>query len=497
MADISAHLTQSILHQAKHAQRGWASLSPRQRAAFVFRASDYILDNTQRLVQIIHEENGKPRVEALSHELISALGAIKWVCTRGPKLLKPKPISMSVLKHKKSTIHYIPYGVIGIIAPWNFPLSIPFGEVVTALIAGNAVILKPSEILPRIGRMIKDIVDAMNLPAGVFQLVEGGPEVGKALVASVTDKIIFTGSSRVGQQVMHACVDQFKPYSMELGGKDAMVVFEDADIDAATSAALWGSMANAGQACSSVERIYVHRTIAKPFKEMFLKKIGSLRLAHGDGYNTDQGKITLPKQKDVYDRHLTDAREHGNILMGGKFSEDRTQIIPTVVMGDKSLLVAQEESFGAMVYLDEFQTRQEAIDKANNNPYGLLASVWSRNRTYAQSVAKELTVGSVLINEVLYTHGLFETPWGGRKASGWGHVHGELGLMEMVYPLHIHADRFGFLMKPIWWFPYSKKQYEFLLGFGGFAYGRRLAHKLKGLLRMVRDINFLWKEPRT
>jgi acyl-CoA reductase-like NAD-dependent aldehyde dehydrogenase len=491
----SPEFVQEAVQKSKQAQPHWAALSPKVRARYLLKAKDYIFDHQDHIVDVLQKDNGKPKVEAFSHDILSVLHALTWTCKNAPRRLKPKSIPMMLMKHKKSTIYYIPYGVVGIISPWNFPFAIPMGEVITALIAGNSVILKPSEVTPKVATVIQEVLSAMELPKDVFQMVEGGPDVGKALVSAHTDKIIFTGSSKTGQAVMHACVDQFKPYCMELGGKDAMVVMDDADLDGATSAALWGSMANAGQVCASVERLYVHETNYDAFEKLFLKKVNSLRVDDSTGM-ADIGRITYEHQKQTYDRHLKNAHEKGQVLAGGTLSTDRSQMVPTVVTGKEDLLCAQEETFGPLVYLQKFKTEEEVINKVNASDYGLLASVWSGSSEKANRVSKQLDVGTVIINDVLYTNAMTETPWGGRKASGFGHVHGDQGLMEMVYPLHIHEDRFGFLMKPFWWFPYGENQYRFLEGFSLLAYGKGIKRKWKGLMGLIKNLSYLWKEPR-
>ncbi|RYZ78388.1 MAG: aldehyde dehydrogenase family protein, partial [Proteobacteria bacterium] len=299
----------------------------------------------------------------------------------------------------------------------------------------------------------------------LVQTIIGDGKIGSELIQQKPDKIFFTGSVATGRKILSAAAHHLTPVNLELGGKDAMIVCEDADLDLATSGALWGGYSNAGQICASVERILVHASIRKEFVETLKNKIRRLNQGDPSQPNIDVGAITMEKQKEIYSAQLTDAERRGlKFETGGKFSSDRRFLEPTLVTGDEieSSEIYQEETFGPVIALTTFETDNEAIEKSNLSPYGLLGSVFSQNLKRAEAIAQRLEVGTVTINEVVYTAGLPETPWGGRKDSGYGKKHSAEGLLEFVHVKHIHAPRSTALQfKSLWWFPYGKKQAAF------------------------------------
>jgi acyl-CoA reductase-like NAD-dependent aldehyde dehydrogenase len=370
-----------------------------------------------------------------------------------------------------------------------------------ALVAGNAVVFKPSEVTPLIGLKIQEICNEAGLPPYLLQTLIGDGALGAAIIQNRPGKIFFTGSVPTGKKVMSAASEHLIPVNLELGGKDAMIVLPDADIDFATSAALWGAFSNSGQVCASTERILVHERIAESFMAELKNKAQTLRASPSAAGNNDLGAITFEKQKATYDRHIAEARsKNARFIVGGEFSSDRRFLQPTIVTGEniESMAIYKEETFGPVVAISTFKTISEAVNKANDSPYGLLASVITRNLRLGEEVARQLEVGTVTINEVTYTAGLGETPWGGIKESGIGRSHSDVGLYEFVNIRHIHKPRFRLaVFKSMWWFPYTDLQYKtfrLLLE----LYRRNWGDKLKALPHfLISLIEFIKGDPRT
>lgn len=481
-----------IIEKAKLAQKKWSELTPKQRANILKPMQFKLLNEMDSFAKRISTETGKPVFEAIAMEVIPVIGLINTYCKRAPKLLKDKPLKLEWAIHRKSYLHYSPVGVVAVIAPWNFPFTIPFGEVFMALLAGNAVILKPSEITPVTGLLIRDLLKNTNIPENLFQLVVGDGTRGSALVSSKgINKVCFTGSVATGKKVMAAAAENLTPVVLELGGKDPMIVMPDADLDFATAAALWGSYCNSGQACASTERIIVHESIHDQFVELFTKKTKLLTFS-SKNISGDIGAITFEKQKEVYRSQLAELSTHNSkIFTGGIFNKDQTQLSPAIITNPTSAggsyplegsQIYNEETFGPLVAITKFSTVEEAIEKANKSKYGLLASIISADIPLAKKMAEKIEAGSVLINEVLYTHGLSETPWGGVKESGIGVVHSDEGLLEFAHAKHIQVPRwFSRFLKAPWWFPYTENQNKTFHLFASFLYGKNILVKLINL----------------
>lgn len=446
-----------IFKKARDAQSRWGALPVKNRARILIQIREAILNQADPLIDLIVKENGKPRFEAISNELLPAVELVTFYAKVSNRALKDRSISMGLMKHRKSYLNYWPLGVVVIISPWNYPFSIPFGEIIMALVAGNAVIFKPSEYTPFVGLKIQEVCENAGLPLEVLQTVIGDGKLGAALIQQKPNKIFFTGSVATGRRIAVAAAEHLLPVNLELGGKDPMIILPDVDLDFASSAALWGSFSNSGQACASTERLLVHESIAEPFLAKFKEKAAML------GEN-ELGTITMEKQKETYTQQIDEARAKGALfLTGGEFSPDRRKLRPTIVTGSQieSLGIYREETFGAAVAVTTFKSVAEAVQKANDSRYGLCASIITRNLSLGEEVAKQLETGTVMINEVTYTHGLAETPWGGLKESGTGRTHSEQGLYEFVNVRHIHRARARFLVfKSLWWFPYTSFQFS-------------------------------------
>jgi len=447
----------TLFAQARQAQREWSKLPVKIRASKLLDARECLLDQRDALTRLITAENGKPPFEAFSAEVFASADLLTYYAKHSHRILRPKSLPLSLFKYRRSRLEYAPVGVAAVISPWNYPFLLPMGEIAPLLVAGNAVIFKPSEVTPLIGLEIQKIFDQAEFPKHLLQTVIGDGQLGQALIEQKPDKIFFTGSVATGKKVMTQAAGHLIPVNLELGGKDALIVLEDADLDYASSAVLWGSFANSGQVCASTERLLVHESVAAEFKRLIAAK--AARLTPGD-----LGAITFEKQKLVYTDHIAEARASGaEIVFGGEFNSDRTRLAPTLVTGPKieSLKVYTEETFGPVVAMTTFKSDEEAITKANDSRYGLLAAIITGNVARARSIASRLEVGTITINEVLYTAGMAETPWGGIKESGIGRSHGEFGLLEGVHVRHIHEPRFqGLWFKSPWWYPYTPIQLE-------------------------------------
>lgn len=450
-----------VFERAKQAQGLWSKLTVKKRAQKILHLREVLARKVDELANTIHEENGKPIIEAMICEILPALELLTYYASIAPKQLKDHtiPLRNPAMRYRKSSLNYWPLGTVAVISPWNYPFFLAFGDVAVAVLTGNAVVFKPSEHTSWVGKKIQELFDEAGFPTNLVQTVYGEGDLGTAIIDQKPAKIFFTGSVRTGKAIMKQASENLIPVTLELGGKDAMIVLPDADLDFATSAALWGGYTNSGQACASTERLIVHESIAKEFIQLLTEKLSHL------SSDADLGVATMDKQKLVYEDHLKDAREHGDVFYsGGIMSADRTRMLPTLVGGpeiEKSKIY-NEETFGPVIAITTFKSIQEAILKANQSSYGLLASVITSNLSLGEEVARELEVGSVMINEALFSAGLPETPWGGVKESGFGRKHSLQGLFEFVNIRHINQPRFSFLtFKSFWWFPYTEKQREF------------------------------------
>ena len=491
---------EEVFVKSRSAQLLWASLPVRARARHLMQLRETLLNQIDEITDLISAENGKPKFEALVNDLLLPVDLLTFLIRKGPGLLSDQPLPLFLMRHRKSYLNYWPLGVVAVIAAWNFPFSLPFADIVMALLAGNSVVFKPSEVTPQIGQKIQELCDAAGLPAYLVQTVLGDGELGAAIINHRPAKIFFTGSASVGKKVLAAASEHLIPVNLELGGKDPMIVLADADLDHTTSAALWGSFFNAGQACASVERILVHESIAEKFTQQLQTKSATLKQSNGSTAFFDLGPITRPGQSLVYEQQLKQAEMQGAKIIGGGLSQDRKHFNPTFVLGDhlEKLAVYRDETFGPIVTITKFKSVAEAIEKANDSDYGLNASVFTRNISLGEQIARQLEAGTVLINEVAYTHAVAETPWSGVKQSGLGRTHSERGLLEFVHTRHIQKPISKHLQfKSLWWFPYSEFQYLTIRHLFD-IYRKSWVDKLKAVALVLWSLTqFLKREKRT
>ncbi|MDQ6662425.1 MAG: aldehyde dehydrogenase family protein [Chloroflexota bacterium] len=467
------------VQRARAAQPAWAALSFKERASYLYSFRNAMLERSDVIAKLISQEVGKPQVEGLTTEIMGAADIINYYAKNAEKMLADEPIPLHLLKHRKSYLHYAPMGVIGIISPWNFPFVLALSEVATALMAGNTVVLKPSEFTPQCGQIIGDIFATVGLPPNVFQVIHGDGKTGAALVKSGVDKICFTGGGPTAKRIMAAAAENLTPVVFELGGKDPMIVCADANVERAAQAAVWGAFANCGQVCASVERVYVHKNIAEPFVKRTLELTKKLRVGMAAaGEDVDVGSMIHDRQVQISEKQVDDAIAKGaTVLTGGKRPAklEGPFYEPTILTNvDHSMEVMNEETFGPLLPIMVVEDDEEAIRFANDSIFGLDAYVFSKDDAHADRVARRIEAGNVMINDVIASYSAPETPWGGVKQSGIGRIHGgAMGLKEFCQVRHVMGERIHLPMKrELWWYPYRKSQiglYKrvFKLLFGG------------------------------
>src|SRR5262252_9324404 len=438
---------------------------------------------------------GKPFVEALLTEVLVVLDATRFLLENAYSILRDDrlPHGNFALKAKIGRVLREPYGVIGIISPWNYPFSTPATETLSALIAGNAVVLKPSELTPLIAFELFSLLREAGAPENAFQVLAGDGTTGAALVKSSIDKLIFTGSVATGRKIAQVAAERLLPVVVELGGKDPMLVLDDADLDVASSAAVWGAFMNAGQTCISIERCYVHESMYATFVDACAEKTRKLRIGNGMEPATEVGPMISEPQVRIVESHIEDARARGaRVVTGGERLRELgpTFFAPTVLADvDQGMRVMREETFGPVLPIAAFRDDGEAIRLANDSDYGLGASVWTRDRARGESVARQIQVGTVMVNDALSCFSISEAPHGGVKASGIGRMHGRWGLEEMVRVKYLDSDLMP-RTKKIWWFGYGAAFSEEMRSFVDLIFARTLREKLKASVRSARA---LWR----
>lgn len=459
-ADVAAAVS-----RARAAQRDWAALSIKERAQRVRAFRDEIVKRTEEVIDLIVKEGGKTRQEALGMELLVVVDLADYFAKRAEKILGPRPIPLHLLKTKKSYLHYAPRGVVGIISPWNFPFSIPMGETIMALLAGNAVVLKPSEITPLIALKAKELFDASGLPRELFQVVPGRGSTGAALVSTGVDQIVFTGSVATGRKVAAACGERLIPCILEMGGKAPAIVCADADLDRTANALVWGAFANSGQVCASVERVYAHEAVHDELVQKIRERTEGLRQGDPAATDVDVGAMTWDQQLRIVEDRVAQALTAGaRIVTGGKRRRAAGMYYEPTVLVDcrQDMDVVRKEIFGPVMPILRVKNDEESIRLANDSHLGLCAYVFSKDRAKARRIAERIEAGTVMINDVLFTFGAPETPWGGVKQSAIGFTHSDDGLRELCQVRHVNIDRIA-PRREIWWYPYSEKSYRFML----------------------------------
>jgi acyl-CoA reductase-like NAD-dependent aldehyde dehydrogenase len=452
---------QSVVDDVASVQPFWAQLPLAGRARYMKRAQQAVLDQIDDLARLLAREQGKPVNEAYIMELIPTVDALGWIADAGQQILADEriPQTQAFTKLKKSVFSYEPLGVVGVIAPWNYPWSIPFGEVAMALMAGNGVVLKPASLTPLIGDRIREIFERAGFPDGLVRTIHGGGAVGNALVESTASKIFFTGSVEVGRRVGMACAERLKGSVLELGGKDAQIVCADANLEHAISGCLWGSFANAGQTCSGIERVYVVREVAERFVDGVVRGAQALRVGDPLSFDTEIGPMVSREQYEVVKELVDDAVANGaELRCGGPVEvdgyDDAAFYAPAVLTNvTHDMRIMREEIFGPVVPIITVDSEDEGIRLANDSNFGLSASVWTLDRAKCDRIARRLEAGSVWINDHMYSHGTCQCSWGGVKDSGIGRSHSKFGFYECAN-VKMNAWEPG-LTRDFWWHPYD------------------------------------------
>jgi acyl-CoA reductase-like NAD-dependent aldehyde dehydrogenase len=420
--------------EMRAAARWWGRVPLADRIRALRHFQEVLIDARDEITTVITQDTGKSRQDSLATELLPAVDNLHEYCRNALTWLKPHTVPSGLYLLKHCSVEYRPHGAVGVIGPWNLPFLLSVPPATAALLAGNTVVLKPSEVTPAVGALIETLFQRVPELAPFIRVIHGDAQVGAALVDSKPDYIYLTGSTATGKRVMHAAADHLIPTTIELGGKDPYIVLEDADVTAAARWAVWGAFFNAGQACVSVERAYVVEPVYDEFVSEVLRFTRQLK----QGYSTEIdsahhiGPMTSQRQVDIVKAHLDDAQAKGaRVLHGGQI--EGSFIEPTVVVeATHAMLLMQDETFGPVLPIVKVADEAEAIRQANDTRFGLSASVWSNDLDRAQRVARELNAGSIIINDALVNFGVPTLPFGGVGESGFGRAHGKEGLMQFV-----------------------------------------------------------------
>src|SRR5258707_7449383 len=486
----------AIIARARSAQNAWAKLPIVGRCARLNVLRQRMLASRDVLADAVVRESGKPRVEALFADIFVALDTAAYFSKHAARLLSPEPVPhhSTPARMKSGRLVYEPLGVIGIISSWNYPLAIPLSQIIPAVAAGNAVVCKTSDFTPLCGALIEQHFADARFPKDLVTVVQGGAEVGQALIDTAPEKVVFTGSVATGRRVAEACARKLIPSLLELAGKDSMIVLGDADLDVASSAAVWGSYTNCGQVCLSVERLFVERAVAEKFIGLCVEKTKKLRVGPGSDPATDVGPLIRPQHVRRMIDLVDDAVSRGaNVLCGGSACPELGPNFfqPTVISGvDDSMKLFQEETFGPILAIQLVMDARQAIALANDSEFALSASVWTGDLEGGKRIARRLRAGAVMVNDLISGFAIAEAPHGGCGLSGWGRTHGKAGFQEMVHLKYVDVDRLPRMEKP-WWYRYGgdlEMAADAFLNFE-FAGGlfARLRHGRAAMKTMFRD----------
>ena len=486
------HLDRAVAAAVAAFER-WHRIAPEERSRWFRRLRELLLDRAEAIARLLALEQGKPVAEALAVELLPTFGLLTYLEQEAPRLLKPRRITPFELLFADKTmeLHPEPLGPVLIISPWNYPWLLAASAVLAALAAGNAVVWKPSPLTPLVAEALAQWLHDAGLPEGLVNVVHGGGTVGAALVTRPEFRLIhFTGSTETGRRIMAAAAPSVTPLVLELGGKDPMVVFADASLERAAQGAVWAAFMNAGQTCSSVERVYVERSVYADFVDRVVNLTRALKVGDPLAPDTDLGPLSAEFQWQKVQQQVEEARHQGaRVLTGGGRPEGLSRgffYAPTVLTEvPLNARVLQEETFGPVMPIVPFDTEEEALRLANATPYGLTASVWTRDPDRARRVARGLRAGTVTVNDHTFSYAEPRAPWGGIGDSGYGRSHGELGLLAFCH-LKLVADDFTRRTRQLWWYPYGPELYHLLREAAPALYHPRRLARVRALLQLVR-----------
>jgi acyl-CoA reductase-like NAD-dependent aldehyde dehydrogenase len=442
----------ALVDAAHDAQRGWAELTLDARLDVVAKLRRRILSRAEEIATLVHREVGKPIEEAALAEVLPNADLVDYWCQSIEELLEGQNVELDPLSYpsKRGRIHHDPRGVVALITPWNYPVAIPLRTLVPALLAGNAVVFKPSEVAPRSGQLVASLFEGL-LPKDVLTVIQGGADVGKALVAADVDLVVFTGSVPTGRAIAVACAERLIPCSLELGGKDAAIVLADCNLERAAQGIVWGAFTNGGQNCAAIERVYVEKGIADKFIERVVAITKTLRPG------IDTAMMTTQLQKDKACAHLSEAVEAGaEVLTGGEPDDDGHAFEPTVVkVDDDDQPFMKDETFGPLLPIVVVDDIDAAVEKANASRYALTTSVWTKRVTWAhQELSRKLRSGVVTVNNHAFTGALPAAPWTGIGDTGSGITNSPHALHSLTRVRFVLEDSSS-ATRELWWYPYT------------------------------------------
>ncbi len=466
-----------LARRGREVQPAWAELGFEGRARVLRRAQRWMLDNAERIIAVVVSESGKTHEDAQLADFGYTVSALGFWAKEAPRYLADERVpswNNPIAAGKRLIVRYAPLGLVGVIGPWNYPITNNFGDCIPALAAGNSVILKPSEVTPLSSLLMEQMMLECGLPEGVLQIATGDGATGAALIGQV-DCVMFTGSSRTGKAVMRAAADALIPCYLELGGKDPMIVCADADIERAANAAAFYSMNNAGQVCISIERVYVEEPVYERFVQLVAENVRGLRQGEPAGPGTvDVGAVTFPPQLRIVQEHVADAVGKGaRVLVGGTARAEHGHFFePTVLVDvDHSMKIMREETFGPTLPIMKVSDTEQALRLANDSEYGLQASVWTRDIERGEALARRLEAGVVCVNDAQINYTALNLPMGGWKASGLGTRHGAGGIRKYCKTQSLLITRRALKREPFM-FPYRARRTRMLRHFFELLYGR-------------------------
>lgn len=471
---------------AREAQGAWDQLGIDGRLKILRKFYRQLYLQRTELARLATREAGKPAAEAIVAELITSLDSVKYYLRNGKKILKTHTWRHQniALKAKRAMLVRRPWGVVGVITPWNYPLMLVVSTIFPALLAGNSVLLKPSEHTTQIALKVGELLHGVGVPENVFQVLPGDGNAGAALLEHHVDRMVFTGSARAGRSVALAAAEKFIPVTLELGGSDPMIVLKDAALERAAAAAIWGRLINAGQTCVAIKRVFVEAAVYEAFLNIVLKGIKNVRIGRGENPENELGPMIRLSQIEILEEQLQDAINKGaKVLFGGRRRPELgPQFFEPAILSDvtSDMRVMQEETFGPLLPIVPVADAEEAVRLANATPYGLSASIWTKDVGRAQKLAFQIHAGSVTINDVAFYAGAADVPYGGFKNSGIGKNHGEAGLLDMVREQYIDIEPFAWFYKP-WWYRYSQKRVQQLDKFTAFLHSASLIERIKAI----------------